>query len=418
MQYIPRDDSNIRLMQVVDQMTRTANEQRQTERAQAMQRFAMFRSLGDAKRAAEELNKAQGKGLLYRLFSDNYNRPEDFSVAGRGLAGQMRGSMEPPQEVSMSDKMQVAMQAANQEMAKQGGYGTGLLEEAKTGFGPKARALMEKLPRSAYEREGPIDMQPQGEEYTDAKAAAAQKRIAQVENSQAKYESMKARNMQSSPVSAQATDQYDYYKAQYDAALASGKQGLIKDAYNDMVHKFKLLDNKFGWNMSAGLKELRPTFGGGIGGGKKVLWKERGSERKQYLPEGQVPKDSENWVPIDSEDSSALRRDLIKLDEQIAAARAADDEKTLSTLMARRRQLEGKTPETKQNFVARMDNSLINPYLSYPSGDDLDTRNVADNTPANKNQLAAQPKIKYKEGYEYEVNGVRMVYQNGRLRKL
>ena len=356
---------------------------------------------------------------------------EDFRVESganapgaprRGLAGQMRGSMEPPQEVSMSDKMQVAMQAANQEMAKQGGYGTGLLEEAKTGFGPKARALMEKLPRSAYEREGPIDMQPQGEEYTDAKAAAAQKRIAQVENSQAKYESMKARNMQSSPVSAQAIDQYGYYFDVLNKARLSGNPGAIRDAKNDLVLKWRMLDEKFGWNMSAGLKDLlaeRPS--GGVGGGKKVLWKERGSERKQYLPEGQVPKDSENWVPIDSEDSSALRRDLIKLDEQIAAARADNDEKTLSTLMARRRQLEGKTPETKQNFVARMDNSLINPYiqnLSYQSGDDLDTRNVADNTPANKNQPVAQPKIKYKEGYEYEVNGVRMVYQNGRLRKL
>lgn len=404
-------DTNVRLLGLLDQMTRTE----QAERMNALQRAQVARNMGLADIAAQEMNRSTSKGVRGMTAAD-------FNVADKGLAGQMRGVLEPPPEVAMSDKMQIAMQAANQEMAKQGGYGTGLLEEAKTGFGPKARALMEKLPRSAYEREGPIDMQPQGEEYTDAKAAAAQKRIAQVENSQAKYESMKARNMQSSPVSAQATDQYDYYKAQYDAALASGKQGLIKDAYNDMVHKFKLLDNKFGWNMSAGLKELRPTFGGGIGGGKKVLWKERGSERKQYLPEGQVPKDSENWVPIDSEDSSALRRDLLKLDEQIAAAREANDEKTLSTLMARRRQLEGKTPETKQNFVARMDNSLINPYLSYPSGDDLDTRNVADNTPANKNQVAAEPKsapkIKYKEGYEYEVNGVRMVYQNGRLRRL
>lgn len=401
-------DTNVRLLGLLDQMTRTE----QAERMNALQRAQVARNMGLADIAAQEMNRSTSKGVRGMTAAD-------FSVAGRGLAGQMRGSMEPPQEVSMSDKMQVAMQAANQEMAKQGGYGTGLLEEAKTGFGPKARALMEKLPRSAYEREGPIDMQPQGEEYTDAKAAAAQKRIAQVENSQAKYESMKARNMQSSPVSAQAIDQYDYYFDSLNKARLSGNPGAIRDAKNDLVLKWRMLDNMFGWNMSAGLKDLlaeRPS--GGVGGGKKVLWKERGSERKQYLPEGQVPKDSENWVPIDSEDSSALRRDLVKLDEQIAAARAANDEKTLSTLMARRRQLEGKTPETKQNFVARMDNSLINPYLSYQSGDDLDTRNVADNTPANKNQPVAQPKIKYKEGYEYEVNGVRMVYQNGRLRKL
>ena len=419
MQYIPRDDSNIRLMQVVDQMTRTANEQRQTERAQAMQRFAMFRSLGDAKRAAEELNKAQGKGLLYRLFSDNYNRPEDFSVAGRGLAGQMRGSMEPPQEVSMSDKMQVAMQAANQEMAKQGGYGTGLLEEAKTGFGPKARALMEKLPRSAYEREGPIDMQPQGEEYTDAKAAAAQKRIAQVENSQAKYESMKARNMQSSPVSAQATDQYDYYKAQYDAALASGKQGLIKDAYNDMVHKFKMLDNKFGWNMSSGLASLRPTFGGGgrgAGGGKYYI-NDLTGERRESSPgtdaKGNLPKGWRRVTEATDQASIKMYEDIIKNPDS-TPEQVKDAEVRLGRYRGER--------ERKEIITMNRDASSpgLSPLVNYRDTD-TDYENMAAG-PNNKNQVSAEPKsapkIKYKEGYEYEVNGQRMVYQNGRLRKL
>lgn len=414
MQQIQRQDNNIKMLGIIDQMTRTANDNRNAERAAALQRFERFRSLGDAKMAAEELNRAQGKGWLHKLFSNNYNRPEDFDVAGQGLASQMIG--ERP-EVAEDDKKQVAMQAANQEMERLGGYGTGLLEEVKTGFGPKARALMEKLPRAAYELDGPIDMRPQGEEYTPEKASAAQKRIMKVEQSQEKYDSMKIRNMQSRPLSPDATDQYDFYKQQYDAALASGRQGLIKDAYNDMVHKFKLLDNKWGWNMSAGLKDLRPTFpGGGAGGGKKVLWKERGSEKKQYLPEGQVPKDSENWVPIDSEDSSAMRRDLVKLDEQIAEARAANDDKTVSTLMARRRQIEGKTPETTQNFVARMDNSLINPYLTYGSEPGMDTQNIADNDMPNKNKPTAKPK--YKEGYEYEINGQRMLYKNGKLRKL
>lgn len=394
MQYIPRDDSNIRLMQVVDQMTRTANEQRQTERAQAMQRFAMFRSLGDAKRAAEELNKAQGKGLLYRLFSDNYNRPEDFSVEDRGLAGQMRGSMKPPQEVSMSDKMQVAMQAANQEMAKQGGYGTGLLEEAKTGFGPKARALMEKLPRSAYEREGPIDMQPQGEEYTDAKAAAAQKRIAQVENSQAKYESMKARNMQSSPVSAQATDQYDYYKAQYDAALASGKQGLIKDAYNDMVHKFKLLDNKFGWNMSAGLKELRPTFpsGGGRGaGGGKYYINDLTGERRESSPgtdaKGNLPKGWRRITEATDQAGIKMYEDILKnpdsTPEQIRDAKVR-----LSRLKGERerKQIVTATPlRGSTGFATGIDYRDGNNDFEFMAAG-----------PNNKNQVAAEPKGKPK----------------------
>ncbi len=385
-------DTNVQLLGLLDQMTRTE----QAERMNALQRAQVARNMGLADIAAQEMNRSTSKGVRGMTAAD-------FNVADKGLAGQMRGVLEPPPEVAMSDKMQIAMQAANKAMAKQGGYGRGkgLVDAGQPTFDAE-RSLT-----------------PDANEYTTANASAAQKRILQVQDAQSKYESMKMQNMQAAPISSQATDQYDFFKQQYDAALATGKPGLIKDAYNDMVHKFKMLDNKFGWNMSAGLKDLlaeRPS--GGVGGGKKVLWKERGSERKQYLPEGQVPKDSENWVPIDSEDSSALRRDLVKLDEQIAAARAANDEKTLSTLMARRRQLEGKTPETKQNFVARMDNSLINPYLSYQSGDDLDTRNVADNTPANKNQPVAQPKIKYKEGYEYEVNGQRMVYQNGRLRKL
>jgi len=276
------------------------------------------------------------------------------------------------------------------------GQGEGFAKELATGYGPKAAKALERINKVAVNT--------------------------------ADFEAYKERAKQRagvgpSDIPTEAEEQYGYYFDVLNKARLSGNPGAIRDAKNDLVLKYRMLDNKFGWNMSAGLKDLlaeRPS--GGVGGGKKVLWKERGSERKQYLPEGQVPKDSENWVPIDSEDSSALRRDLLKLDEQIAAAREANDEKTLSTLMARRRQLEGKTPETKQNFVARMDNSLINPYLSYQSGDDLDTRNVADNTPANKNQVAAEPKsapkIKYKEGYEYEVNGVRMVYQNGRLRKL
>ena len=416
MQIIPKDDSGVRFMQAADQAARTAMENRRAERQMALQRFSAFRSLGDSKRAAEELNKAQGKGLLARMFGNNYNKPEDFDVAGPGLANQMMGARP---EVAEDDKMQIAMQAANIEMDRQGGYGGALTKEMKSGYGPRAAAL------AAKNVQGPEQISVSGspltadvDQYTSPKAVAAQKRVLQVENSQQKYDSMKMSNMQSRPLSPDATDQYDFFKQQYDAALATGKQGLIKDAYNDMVHKFKMLDNKFGWNMSSGLASLRPTFGGGGGGGKRVLWKERGSERKQYLPEGQVPKDSENWVPIDSEDSSAMRRDLVKLDDQIAAARSANDEKTLSTLMARRRQLEGKTPETKQNFVARMDNSLINPYLAYTSGENVDTGNIADNTPVNKNQPAAQPKIKYKEGYEYEVNGQRMVYQNGRLRKL
>ena len=396
-------DTNVRLLGLLDQMTRTE----QAERMNELQRGLAFRSMGDAKRAAQSFNNAMGRGVS-RMNAEDFRVESGANAPGaprRGLAQTMKAIDPSMDEAALSGEFtglgkkllaqgDTTDQRLNEAFKQSGlGQGEGFAKELATGYGPKAAKALERINKVAVNT--------------------------------ADFEAYKERAKQRagvgpSDIPTEAEEQYGYYFDVLNKARLSGNPGAIRDAKNDLVLKYRMLDNKFGWNMSAGLKDLlaeRPS-GGGIGGGKKVLWKERGSERKQYLPEGQVPKDSENWVPIDSEDSSALRRDLVKLDEQIAAARAANDEKTLSTLMARRRQLEGKTPETKQNFVARMDNSLINPYLSYQSGDDLDTRNVADNTPANKNQPVAQPKIKYKEGYEYEVNGQRMVYQNGRLRKL
>lgn len=395
-------DTNVRLLGLLDQMTRTE----QAERMNELQRGLAFRSMGDAKRAAQSFNNAMGRGVS-RMNAEDFRVESGANAPGaprRGLAQTMKAIDPSMDEAALSGEFtglgkkllaqgDTTDPRLNEAFKQSGlGQGEGFAKELATGYGPKAAKALERINKVAVNT--------------------------------ADFEAYKERAKQRagvgpSDIPTEAEEQYGYYFDVLNKARLSGNPGAIRDAKNDLVLKYRMLDNKFGWNMSAGLKDLlaeRPS--GGVGGGKKVLWKERGSERKQYLPEGQVPKDSENWVPIDSEDSSALRRDLLKLDEQIAAAREANDEKTLSTLMARRRQLEGKTPETKQNFVARMDNSLINPYLSYPSGDDLDTRNVADNTPANKNQPAAQPKIKYKEGYEYEVNGVRMVYQNGRLRKL
>jgi len=399
-------DTNVRLLGLLDQMTRTE----QAERMNELQRGLAFRSMGDAKRAAQSFNNAMGRGVS-RMNAEDFRVESGANAPGaprRGLAQTMKAIDPSMDEAALSGEFtglgkkllaqgDTTDPRLNEAFKQSGlGQGEGFAKELATGYGPKAAKALERINKVAVNT--------------------------------ADFEAYKERAKQRagvgpSDIPTEAEEQYGYYFDVLNKARLSGNPGAIRDAKNDLVLKYRMLDNKFGWNMSAGLKDLlaeRPS--GGVGGGKKVLWKERGSERKQYLPEGQVPKDSENWVPIDSEDSSALRRDLLKLDEQIAAAREANDEKTLSTLMARRRQLEGKTPETKQNFVARMDNSLINPYLSYQSGDDLDTRNVADNTPANKNQVAAEPKsapkIKYKEGYEYEVNGVRMVYQNGRLRKL
>lgn len=396
-------DTNVRLLGLLDQMTRTE----QAERMNELQRGLAFRSMGDAKRAAQSFNNAMGRGVS-RMNAEDFRVESGANAPGaprRGLAQTMKAVDPSLDEAALSGEFtglgkQLLSQGdttdprLNEAFKQSGlGQGEGLSKELSTGYGPKAAKAMERLNKVAVNT--------------------------------ADFEAYKERAKQRagvgpSDIPTEAEEQYGYYFDVLNKARLSGNPGAIRDAKNDLVLKYRMLDNKFGWNMSSGLKDLlaeRPS-GGGRGGGKRVLWKERGSERKQYLPEGQVPKDSENWVPIDSEDSSAMRRDLLKLDDQIAAARAARDEKTLSTLMARRRQLEGKTPETRQNFVARTENSLINPYLSYKSEENLDTGNIADNIPANKNQLTAQPKIKYKEGYEYEVNGQRMVYKNGRLRKL
>ena len=353
-------DTNVRLLGLLDQMTRTE----QAERMNELQRGLAFRSMGDAKRAAQSFNNAMGRGVS-RMNAEDFRVESGANAPGaprRGLAQTMKAIDPSMDEAALSGEFtglgkkllaqgDTTDPRLNEAFKQSGlGQGEGFAKELATGYGPKAAKALERINKVAVNT--------------------------------ADFEAYKERAKQRagvgpSDIPTEAEEQYGYYFDVLNKARLSGNPGAIRDAKNDLVLKYRMLDNKFGWNMSAGLKDLlaeRPS--GGVGGGKKVLWKERGSERKQYLPEGQVPKDSENWVPIDSEDSSALRRDLVKLDEQIAAAREANDEKTLSTLMARRRQLEGKTPETKQNFVPRMDNSLINPYLSYQSGDDLDTRLV------------------------------------------
>ena len=420
MQQIQRQDDNIKMLGIIDQMTRTANDNRNTERAAALQRFERFRSLGDAKRAAEELNKAQGKGWLHKLFSNDYNKPEDFDVAGQGLASQMLG--ERP-EVAMDDKMQVAMQAANQEMEKQGGYGTKLSQEMKTGFGPKAARLATENVQGP-EQVGLSDssLTADVDQYTSPKAAAAQKRMLQVENSQQKYDSMKMSNMQSRPLSPNAIDQYDFVKQQYDAALATGKQGLIKDAYNDMVHKFKLLDNKWGWNMSKDLKNLRPSFGGtGTGAGKSgQIWYNdlTGAVTDQHpgyeadgktIKKGFKPQTEATFQSMTKRNEDILNDDKNYTPEQRKQARV-----NLDLLLGGRAKREIVTMNRDASSPG------LSPLVNYrDQNSPMDTSNIAADFPANKNAPTAQPKApKYKEGYEYEVNGVRMVYQNGRLRKL
>jgi hypothetical protein len=366
-------------------------EDRNAERQMALQRFAAFRSLGDSKRAAEELNKAQGKGLLARMFGNNYNKPEDFDVAGPGLANQMMGARP---EVAEDDKMQIAMQAANMEMDRQGGYGGALTKEMKSGYGPKAAALAAKNVQGP-EQIGVSDssLTADVDQYTSPKAVAAQKRVLQVENSQQKYDSMKMSNMQARPLSPDATDQYDFFKQQYDAALATGKQGLIKDAYNDMVHKFKLLDNKWGWNMSSGLKNLRPSFGGsGSGGGPKGEYyiNDLTGKRRETSPgtdaQGNLP---QGWRRIsESTDQASIKmyEDIIKNPDS-TPEQVKDAEVRLGRYRGERekREILTNTPlRGATGFATGIDYQGGTDYEGIAAG------------PNNKNQGMAQPKGKTK----------------------
>lgn len=359
-------DTNVQLLGLLDQMTRTE----QAERMNALQRAQVARNMGLADIAAQEMNRSTSKGVRGMTAAD-------FNVADKGLAGQMRGVLEPPPEVAMSDKMQIAMQAANKAMAKQGGYGRGkgLVDAGQTTFDAE-RSLT-----------------PDANEYTPANASAAQKRILQVQDAQSKYESMKMQNMQAAPISSQATDQYDFFKQQYDAALATGKPGLIKDAYNDMVHKFKMLDNKFGWNMSSGLASLRPTFGGGgrgAGGGKYYI-NDLTGERRESSPgtdaKGNLPK---GWRRV----TEATDQAQIKMYEDIrknpdsTPEQVEDAEVRLSRLKGERerKQIVTATPlRGSTGFATGIDYRDENNDFEFMAAG-----------PNNKNQVAAEPKGKPK----------------------
>jgi len=359
-------DTNVQLLGLLDQMTRTE----QAERMNALQRAQVARNMGLADIAAQEMNRSTSKGVRGMTAAD-------FNVADKGLAGQMRGVLEPPPEVAMSDKMQIAMQAANKAMAKQGGYGRGkgLVDAGQTTFDAE-RSLT-----------------PETNEYTPANASAAQKRILQVQDAQSKYESMKMQNMQAAPISSQATDQYDFFKQQYDAALATGKPGLIKDAYNDMVHKFKMLDNKFGWNMSSGLASLRPTFGGGgrgAGGGKYYI-NDLTGERRESSPgtdaKGNLPKGWRRVTEATDQAGIKMYEDILKNPDS-TPEQIRDAEVRLSRLKGERerKQIVTATPlRGSTGFATGLDYQETGDYYEQVAAG-----------PNNKNQVAAEPKGKPK----------------------
>ena len=396
-------DTNVRLLGLLDQMTRTE----QAERMNELQRGLAFRSMGDAKRAAQSFNNAMGRGVS-KMNAEDFRVESGANAPGaprRGLAQTMKAIDPSMDEAALSGEFtglgkQLLAQGdttdprLNEAFKQSGlGQGEGLSKELATGYGPKAAKAMERLNKVAVNT--------------------------------ADFEAYKERAKQRagvgpSDIPTEAEEQYGYYFDVLNKARLSGNPGAIRDAKNDLVLKYRMLDNKFGWNMSSGLKDLlaeRPSGGGRGAGGGKYYINDMTGERRESSPgtdaKGNLPKGWRRVTEATDQASIKMYEDIIKNPDS-TPEQVKDAEVRLGRYRGER--------ERKEIITMNRDASSpgLSPLVNYRDTD-TDYENMAAG-PNNKNKVAAEPKsaptIKYKEGYEYEVNGQRMVYQNGRLRKL
>ena len=396
-------DTNVRLLGLLDQMTRTE----QAERMNELQRGLAFRGMGDAKRAAQSFNNAMGRGVS-RMNAEDFRVERGANAPGvprRGLAQTMKAADPSMDEAALSGEFtglgkQLLAQGdttdprLNEAFKQSGlGQGEGLSKELATGYGPKAAKAMERLNKVAVNT--------------------------------ADFEAYKERAKQRagvgpSDIPTEAEEQYGYYFDVLNKARLSGNPGAIRDAKNDLVLKYRMLDNKFGWNMSSGLKDLlaeRPSGGGRGAGGGKYYINDLTGERRESSPgtdaKGNLPKGWRRVTEATDQAGIKMYEDIIKNPDS-TPEQVKDAEVRLGRYRGER--------ERKEIITMNRDASSpgLSPLVNYRDTD-TDYENMAAG-PNNKNQVSAEPKsapkIKYKEGYEYEVNGQRMVYENGRLRKL
>lgn len=342
-----------------------------------LQLAMMARSIGDSELFAEEMNKASGKGLIARMLgkkmysADDMKtvaRPkgtEDLTLMSKGGEGTIGEEEAAGGEFSSLGKKMLSQAKAKQDvnpeftkiaaaaalekrgdelqriLAQEGvGAGVGLWKELDSGYGPKARQAMARLDA----------VQTNEDEYNALKRKALAK------------QALIAKKKEWDEIPTEAEEQYDYHYQKYQKALAGGKQGEIAKAYNNMVNQFKLLDNKFQWNMSRGLSALRPPKGGGGFGGKnEVLWSTP-DETVIYLPKGVSPYDLEEndkrlkgygkrpgtWRPVDPEDNAKRQDQILAYRKALAETQKGSDEaRRIEKKIA---QLEGR-PQTSMTRV-------------------------------------------------------------------
>ena len=398
-------DTNVRLLGLLDQMTRTE----QAERMNELQRGLAFRSMGDAKRAAQSFNNAMGRGVS-RMNAEDFRVESGANAPGaprRGLAQTMKAIDPSMDEAALSGEFtglgkkllaqgDTTDPRLNEAFKQSGlGQGEGFAKELATGYGPKAAKALERINKVAVNT--------------------------------ADFEAYKERAKQRagvgpSDIPTEAEEQYGYYFDVLNKARLSGNPGAIRDAKNDLVLKYRMLDNKFGWNMSSGLKDLlaeRPS-GGGRGGKGGQLWYNQltGDVTDQHpgyeadgktIKKGFIPQTESTFQTMIKRNEEILNDDKNYTPEQRRQARVNLD--LLQRGRARREVITATPLRGSTGFATGIDYRDENNDFEFMAAG-----------PNNKNQVAAEPKsapkIKYKEGYEYEVNGQRMVYQNGRLRKL
>jgi hypothetical protein len=245
-------------------------------RRQALARAEMARSIGDAEMFAEEMNKASGKGFLSKMLGRKMYTADDMktvarprggmqelSQGGEGYIGEEEAARGEFSELGkrmlqQAESTNPVLEEIIKQHGKDVGKGVGLAKELATGYGPKAQQALDKLNKITNESA-----------FNELKMKAMDKAA----------NNKRIKDWQDIPT--EAEEQYQYHFREY-------QKNPNNRTFAELANQYKLLDNKFGWNMSSGLGAMRPPSGGGgnLGGGAggKYYINLKTGERREKSP--------------------------------------------------------------------------------------------------------------------------------------
>jgi hypothetical protein len=421
----------------------------------------MARSIGDAELFAEEMNKASGKGFLTRLLGGTMygkermraeSSPGYQSTYGKGPVDKdaVTISAEDVERGGMSSLGQQMLQQIKDKAAERGvdpsaiGYKSILADRMVDNPAQDQEQFRKTVDEIASPAKLAQQLQTKGGSYSDKnfgpQAQAALGALNAQENMQ-HFDKFKEQ-VAWSKLPTDAAEQANHYYEQYNQALASGDQGAIVKSYNNMVQKYKNIDNRFGWNLSSSLGKLKPPPGpGGKGGGKpEFIAINRKTGLSTPLTGAEVMKyrftkyNSDEYDIRENKGETPADTDAKKAAEDARKATAAKDlEKQMRDDMSFWFGNEEKVA-AYQSRAADLGYNVVRvgrgQYRLSKSGDVSNIAQESSKPPVvakkgvNPPGIAANAeetdpsKYKYKEGFKYRIKGIEYVFENGRLRKL